>query len=69
MTFLMWTMIIVSFVGTIINFLLILTTLRASFKTIDHLDEINKEIDLLKERKADRQKFQQFPQSVPLERM
>lgn len=60
--FLIWVLII-------INLILSITAIRASFRNVDHLEQIDNALNILDDRKVDKAKFQQIPKDVPLEKM
>jgi hypothetical protein len=65
--FILWFMLIVSFLGTLLGGFLLFAVLRAVARMVEKIEEVEDDIILLVQRKADRP--QPPPNQVPLERM
>jgi hypothetical protein len=64
---LLWIIVLLSFLGSITNFVLLITFLKATFKSIDKIENIESIIDELDRKKINRPVPP--PDIVPLEKM
>jgi hypothetical protein len=64
---LLWIIVLLSFLGSITNFVLLITFLKATFKSIDKIENIELIIDELDRKKINRPVPP--PDIVPLEKM